>query len=329
LTILVTGATGFVGSALVRRLVAEGQRVRALVRRATGPANLEGVDCERYYGDLLDPESLKGALRGCSGLIHAAADYRLWVPDPDMMMVANVDATRTLMILALNAGVERIVYTSSVATLRVGRGRVADETSAAQVSDMIGAYKLSKFLAEEEVTRLVAKRGLPAVIVNPSTPIGPRDRRPTPTGRTILEAAAGRMPAYVDTGLNLVHVDDVAAGHWLAYQKGTVGERYILGGENLTLAEILREVAAITGRPAPRWRVPVLLALAYARIEERKARKAGTEPFATVDAVKMARKKMFFSSAKAERDLGYTARPAKEALADAVSWFRENGMLAG
>lgn len=327
MTILITGATGFVGSAIARRLVAEGETVRVIVRAGTDPANLAGLDVERYPGDLLDPETLKRALKGCSGLIHAAADYRLWVPDPDMMMCVNVDATRTLMLLALEAGVERIVYTSSVATLHVGYGGVSDESSVAGVDEMIGTYKLSKFLAEEEVSRLIAKRGLPAVIVNPSTPIGPFDRRPTPTGRMVQEAAAGKMPAFVDTGLNIVHVDDVADGHWRAFRNGTVGERYILGGENLTLQEILGIVAQICNRPAPKVKIPHRLILPFAFIAERLARRSGKEPFATVDGVKMSRKKMFFSSAKAERELGYHARPAREALADAIQWFRDHGML--
>jgi dihydroflavonol-4-reductase len=256
-----------------------------------------------------------------------AADYRLWVRDPAAMFAANVDGTARLMAAALAAGVERIVYTSSVATLGLRRdGTPADETTPSTLADMIGPYKQSKFLAEAAVRDLVASRGLPAVIVNPSTPIGPRDVKPTPTGRLVIEAASGRMPAFVDTGLNLVHVDDVAAGHLLAEARGRAGERYILGGENLSLANILREIARLSGRKAPTIEVPVaavwpvaVVAEAYGRITER-------EPFVTFDGLRMAKKKMFFTSAKAEGELGYRRRPAAQGLADAIQWFRQAGM---
>src|SRR5215469_14666035 len=250
---LVTGASGFVGSAVVRRLLAAGRRVRVLLRPSSERANVAGLDVDIRLGSLEDHASMRSALAGCGALFHVAADYRLWVRDPAAMHRANVDGTRALMEAALAAQVERVVYTSSVATLGLTRdGTAADETTPSTLADMVGPYKRSKFLAEEAVKELVRKKRLPAVIVNPSTPIGPRDVKPTPTGRLILEAAAGRMPAYVDTGLNLVHVDDVADGHLLAEARGAIGERYILGGEDLELGEILRRIARIVGRKPPR-----------------------------------------------------------------------------
>jgi dihydroflavonol-4-reductase len=243
------------------------------------------------------------------------------------MHAANVDGTRALMIAALAAGVSRIVYTSSVATIGLGKhGAPADETTPSTLDDMIGPYKSSKFLAEGAVDALIRERGLPAVIVNPSTPIGPRDVKPTPTGRLIVEAAAGRMPAFVDTGLNLVHVDDVAKGHLLAEERGRVGERYILGGENLDLAEILRRIAVIAGRKPPTVKLPIAAVWPVALAAEAVGRVTGREPFVTLDGLRMARHKMFFSSAKAARDLGYAARPAEAALRDAIAWFRQAGM---
>ncbi|HEX9569238.1 MAG TPA: hopanoid-associated sugar epimerase [Rhodospirillales bacterium] len=326
--ILITGATGFVGSAVLRRLLAAGHRVRALARPASDRRNLEGLAVEVAEGDLLEPSSLRPALEGCSGLFHVAADYRLWAPDPGPMFRANVDGTRMLLLAARDARVERIVYTSSVAALGVLPGdAVADEKTPVTFADMIGPYKQSKFLAEAAVRKLIEDEGLPVVIVNPSTPIGPRDIKPTPTGRLIVEAAAGRMPAYVETGLNVAHVDDVAEGHLLAFEKGRVGERYILGGENMSLQAILGAVAAAAGRRAPKLKIPhgAILPIAYAA--EAWARISGGEPFATVDGVRMARKKMYFSHAKAVRDLGYAPRPAGQALADAVRWFKDHGYL--
>jgi len=326
--ILITGATGFVGSAVLRRLLAAGHRVRALARPASDRRNLEGLAVEVAEGDLLEPSSLRPALEGCSGLFHVAADYRLWAPDPGPMFRANVDGTRMLLLAARDARVERIVYTSSVAALGVLPGdAVADEKTPVTFADMIGPYKQSKFLAEAAVTKLIEDEGLPVVIVNPSTPIGPRDIKPTPTGRLIVEAAAGRMPAYVETGLNVAHVDDVAEGHLLAFEKGRVGERYILGGENMSLQAILGAVAEAAGRRAPKLKIPhgAILPIAYAA--EAWARISGGEPFATVDGVRMARKKMYFSHAKAARDLGYAPRPAGQALADAVRWFKDHGYL--
>ena len=328
MTVLITGATGFVGSAVLRHLVAAGHLVRALVRPGSDRRNLKDVPVEIAVGDLNEPASLEPALAGCTGAFHVAADYRLWAPEPDDIYRTNVAGTTNLLRAAAAAGVTRIVYTSSVATLGHGRdGSSADETTPATIDDMIGPYKRSKFLAEAEVRRLANEDGLPVVIVNPSTPVGPRDIKPTPTGRMIVEAAAGRMPAFVDTGLNLVHVDDVAHGHLQAFEHGTPGERYVLGGEDMTLEAILGEIARITGRRPPRLRLPHDLILPIALAAEAWARLGGGEPFATVDGVRMARKKMFFSSAKAEAALGYSHRPAAQALADAVAWFGDNGYL--
>jgi dihydroflavonol-4-reductase len=328
--ILVTGATGFVGSAVVRKLIGRGLPVRALVRPASDRSNLDGLEIDIVEGDLLETATLKPALDGCSGLFHVAADYRLWAPDPEPMFRANVDGTRTILLAAGDCGVERIVYTSSVAVLgnRPGDG-VADEETPVTFKDMIGPYKQSKFLAEAEVRELIESKGLPVVIVNPSTPIGPRDIKPTPTGRMIVEAASGRMPAYVDTGLNVVHVDDVAEGHLLAFKKGVVGQRYILGGENMSLREILTTIARITGGKPPRVKIPTGAVLPFAYMAEAWARVSGVkEPFATVDGLRMAKKKMFFSHAKADRELGHAPGPAEQALSDAVQWFREHGYIA-
>jgi dihydroflavonol-4-reductase len=327
--VLVTGASGFVGSAVVRALLAAGRKVRVLLRPSSDRRNVEGLAVENRFGSLTEPASLAAALEDCGALYHVAADYRLWVRDPRTMYDVNVEGTRSLMEAALAAGVERIVYTSSVATLGWrADGRVADETTPSTLADMIGHYKRSKFLAEAVVRDLVQTRDLRAVIVNPSTPVGPRDVKPTPTGRVIVEAAAGRMPAYVDTGLNVVHVDDVARGHLLAEEKGRIGERYILGGENLTLGEILRLIAGIVGRRPPKIQVPAALVWPVAAVEETLGWLIGREPFATREGLRMARHKMFFSSAKAERELGYQPRPAREGLADAIAWFRQAGMAS-
>ncbi len=318
---LVTGASGFVGSAVARALLASGHSVRVLVRPTSAPANLAGLPVERVEGDLMRPASLRGIMADCDALFHVAADYRLWVPDPAAMFRTNVEGTRALMEEAMTAGVARVVYTSSVATLGLVPGGVADEETPVAYADMIGPYKQSKFRAEEEVCRLI-RLGLPAVIVNPSTPVGPRDIKPTPTGRLVRDAARGRIPAYVDTGLNIVHVDDVAQGHLLAHAHGRVGERYVLGGDNLTLEAILTLIAGMAGRKPPSLRLsrhllwPVAVAAqAYARLRPSAA------PLVTRDELRMASKRMFFSSAKAQRELGYAPRPAGEALADAVAWF--------
>jgi dihydroflavonol-4-reductase len=325
--VLVTGASGFVGSAVARALLAAGRAVRVLLRPASERRNIEELPVEIRTGSLEDGASLRAAVAGCGALFHVAADYRLWVRDPAAMYRANVDGTRALMEAALAEGVERIVYTSSVAVLGLkADGSVADETTPSSLADMIGPYKRSKFLAEEAVRELVRGKRLPAVIVNPSTPVGPRDVKPTPTGRMIVEAASGRMPAFVDTGLNLVHVDDVAAGHLLAEERGRAGERYILGGENLALKEILRRIAVLAGRKPPRLALPIAPLWPLALAAEAAGRVTGREPFVTRDGLRMARHKMYFTSAKAMRELGYRPRPVDAALADAIAWFRQAGM---
>ncbi len=320
----ITGATGFVGAAVARILLDKGHRLRALSRPRNDRRNLEGLDIDITEGDLGKPETYREALKGCQALFHVAADYRIWVPDPATMHRINVDGTHALMEAAASAGVERIIYTSSVATLGINKDSTpSNEDTPVTFADMIGTYKRSKFLAEQEVQRLIRHHNLPAVIVNPSTPIGPRDIKPTPTGRIIVDAMKGLIPAYVDTGLNIAHVDDVAMGHWLAFEHGKIGERYILGGENLGLGDILAIIAGIAGRKAPTIKLPreMLFPIAYAM--QGIARITGKEPFVTADALRMAKKKMFFSAAKAERELGYKARPAQAAIADAIAWFRE------
>jgi dihydroflavonol-4-reductase len=324
---LVTGATGFVGSAVARALLQQGHDVRVLARPGGDRRNLADLSVEVVEGSLEDASSLARAAAGCRYLFHVAADYRLWVPDPAPMYRANVEGTRVLLRGALDAGVERVVYTSSVATLGLVAEGTGDEETPSSFENMIGHYKRSKFQAEEVVRDLVERHGIPAVIVNPSTPVGPRDRKPTPTGRLIVEAARGHMPGYVDTGLNIVHVDDVATGHLAAAEMGRVGERYILGGQNMSLAEILAEVAQAAATRPPRMRVPYSVAYPAAIGAELVARLTGKEPFITFDGVRMARKKMYFNSAKAARELGYAPRPAHDAIADAVSWFKANGYL--
>jgi dihydroflavonol-4-reductase len=326
---LVTGASGFVGSAVARALLEAGYRVRTLVRSSSPRTNLAGLDVTVVEGDLRDAASLDRAVAGVRHLFHAAADYRLWVRDAREMIATNVGGTESLMRAALRAGVERIVYTSSVATLKVdARGTRGDESRPLAEADAVGAYKRSKIVAERLVERMVAQDGLPAVIVNPSTPIGPRDVKPTPTGRIIVEAASGRMPGFIDTGLNLVHVDDVAAGHLAAMNQGAIGERYILGGEDVGLGAMLAEIAAIVGRKPPRLRLPRTLVYPIAYAAEAVATITGREPFATVDGIRMAKNKMFFTSAKAERELGYRARPFRQGLEEAIAWFERAGYFA-
>lgn len=329
MTALVTGATGFVGAAVVRRLLARGETVRVMVRASSDRRNIAELPVETVEGDLNDPTTLPAALAGCRSLYHVAADYRLWIPEPAAMYRANVDGTCALIRSAMAADIERIVYTSSVAVLgRTPDGRPADEETPVTLDDMIGHYKRSKFLAEEAVRDLIETESAPVIIVNPSTPVGPRDVKPTPTGRMIVEAAAGRMPAYVDTGLNIVHVDDVAEGHLLAHDKGHIGARYVLGGEDMTLAEILGAIAGIVGRSPPKVRLPHNLILPIAFFAEAWARLFKTgEPFVTIDGLRMAKKHMFFSSAKAEAALGYKHRRPVDALRDAVAWFEDNGYL--
>lgn len=328
MTTLITGATGFVGSALARKLLARGETVRVLVRPTADRRNLEQIAVEIVAGDLTDPVSLAAAVKDCDTLFHVAADYRLWVPDRARMFESNVEGTRQLMRAAGEAGVRRIVYTSSVATLlpRPDRGS-AHEDDAGSATDMIGAYKQSKHAAEIVVREMIAGQGLPAIIVHPSTPIGPRDIKPTPTGKIVVDAASGRMPAYVDTGLNVVHVDDVAEGHILALERGRIGRNYILGSENVSLAAILTMVAELSNRRPPRIRLPHGLVMPIAGLAELGARVTGREPFATREAIKLARKTMFFTSERATQELGYRPRPAREAIADAIAWFREHGYV--
>ena len=324
---LVTGASGFVGSAVARALAARGFEVRALVRQSSPQQHLAGLDLEFVTGDLRDALSVRRAMAGARFVFHVAADYRLWARDPNEIVENNMSSTRIVMEEARREGVERIVYTSSVATLRTGpSGETFDESVNMEEHHAIGAYKRSKLLAERVVIEMAAQ-GLPVVIVNPSTPIGPRDVKPTPTGRLIVEAAAGRVPAFVDTGLNMVHVDDVAAGHLLALERGRVGERYILGGQNASLADILAAVAQQAGRRPPRLKLPRAAVYPVALAAEAVARRTGREPFVTVDGLKMSKNLMFFTTAKAERELGYKARPYAEGIRDAIEWFKRAGRL--
>jgi dihydroflavonol-4-reductase len=325
----VTGASGFVGSAVVGALVGAGYKVRALARPSSPRINLNVPGLEVIEGDMRDAPAVARAARGARYVFHVAADYRLWAPDPEEIVRNNKLGTRAVLAAAKEARVERVVYTSSVATLKVGtNGTPGDESQPLGEEAAIGAYKRSKVAAERLALAMVGEEGLPVVIVNPSTPIGPRDVRPTPTGRIIVEAASGRMPAFVDTGLNIVHVDDVAEGHLLALRRGGIGERYILGGENLTLAEILGQIARLTGRTPPRIRLPRAALFPFAYAAEAVARVTGREPFLTADGLRMARYRMYFTSAKANRELGFKTRPAVEALADAVAWFRRQGLIA-
>ena len=326
---LVTGATGFVGAAVARALLAEGWQVRALVRGGSDRRNVATLAVDQVVGDLTDAASVDRALEGCEAAFHVAADYRLWAPHPQELYRTNVEGTSYLLDAALRAGVRRIVYTSSVATVGLPPdGAPGAEDTPVGLADMIGHYKRSKFLAEERA-RAAAARGVPVVIVNPSTPIGPGDVKPTPTGQIVLDAARGRTPAYVDTGLNIVHVDDVAAGHLLAFHRGRIGERYILGGEDLTLRQILTSIAQLVGRSPPRIRLPHGAVLPVAYVAEIYAKLTGRPTRVTVEGVRMARKRMFFSSAKAVRELGYHWRPPGEAFSDALRWFEANGYLAG
>jgi dihydroflavonol-4-reductase len=325
---LLTGATGFVGSAVARALIARGHRLRVLARPASDRANLAGLAATVVEGDLTDPGSLARAVAGCDAVFHVAADYRIWVPDPAAMLRANVDGTVALMRASQEAGVARIVYCSSVAALGLNKdGAPADETTPVSEESIVGIYKKSKYRAEQAVLAM-AREGLPVVIVNPAAPIGPRDIKPTPTGRMIADTAAGRMPAYVETGLNVVHVDDVAEGHLLAYERGRIGERYILGSENLTMAQILALVDEATGRVQRRVRLSRKLLWPLAVACEGVARLGGPKPLVTTDDLRMASKLMYFSAAKARAELGFSPRPAREAIADAVAWFRAHRSVA-
>jgi dihydroflavonol-4-reductase len=325
---LVTGASGFVGAAVARALVDAGWEVRALVRPASDRTNLQNLPVAIAVGDLTVESSLAHALTGCEALFHVAADYRLGAPNPSQLYRTNVEGTRNLLSAAVQAGVKKIIYTSSVATMGIpADGTPGDERTAVSLEAMIGHYKRSKFLAEQVVLEAAAA-GVPAVIVNPSTPVGPGDVKPTPTGQLVLDAAAGRMPAYVDTGLNIVHVDDVAAGHLAAFHRGRNGERYILGGEDMTLQHILRYIARLVGRKPPRVRLPYAAVLPIAYIAEAISRVTGRSGRITLEGVRMSRKYMFFSSAKAVAELQYRWRPPTLAFDDAVGWFRERGLLS-
>jgi dihydroflavonol-4-reductase len=334
MTTLVTGASGFVGSHVARRLVEAGDSVRVLVRPSSNLQLLEGLAVERVEGDLRDAPSLDRAMHGVHRLFHVAADYRLWTRTPEELYKSNVEGTRSLFEAAVRAGVKRVIYTSTVATIAVpGRGdghsgSLPDEETQSSLGDMIGHYKRSKFLAEREALEFAAS-GLPVVIVNPTAPVGPGDCKPTPTGRIIVDFLNGKMPAYVDTGLNLVAVEDVAAGHLLAAERGRVGERYILGARNMTLKQILGALAAITGRRAPRIRLPHAVALAAGYADEWISRLAGREPQIPVEGVKMSRHRMFVESNKAERELGYAPGPVEAALERAVRWYEQRNYFPG
>jgi dihydroflavonol-4-reductase len=327
---LVTGATGFVGASVARALIAKGARVRALVRAGADRRNLEGIDVEVVPGDLRDRASLRAALAGCDALFHVAASYTLWARDPQDLYRTNVDGTRMLLEEALAAATPRVVYTSSVAVLAPPRAGEppADERAEPVFEQIVGHYKRSKYLAEKAVRELCAK-GLPCTIVLPSTPIGPRDVKPTPTGKIVVDFLAGRMPAYVETGLNVIDVEDCATGHLLALERGRPGERYILGNENMTLREILETLADLTGLPAPRWRIPHAVAWAAGACSTALARLTGRPPGIPLDGVRMSRKTMFFDPSRAIRELGLPVTPAREALRKAAVWFCREGYVPG
>jgi dihydroflavonol-4-reductase len=324
--VFVTGATGFVGSHVASALAERGADLRLLVRENSDLRNIGSLKADRVIGDLRDPASIEKAVAGCEIVFHVAADYRLWVRDPEQMYRANVEGTRTILESARNNRVRRVVYTSSVATMGfAANGNPANEDSPVALEGMIGPYKRSKFMAEQLAIE-AGRNGMDVVVVNPTTPVGEQDIKPTPTGRIIVDFLKRKFPAYVDTGLNLVDVKTCAEGHLAALDKGRSGERYILGGENLTLKQILDKLGAITGLPSPKVRVPYAVALAAGVVDEViTARIRGKEPRATVDAVRMSRKKMFVSSEKAQRELGWDTVPVDDALRRAVEWFRTNG----
>ncbi len=324
---LITGATGFVGTAVLRELLKKGHKVKALVRQSSVLDNLKNLDVETVKGDLKDRDSLKECLKDCKYLFHVAADYRLWIPKPEEIYQNNVTGTENLMEEVLNSEVEKVVYTSSVAVLgKPINGEVANEKTPVDVSQMIGHYKKSKFLAEEKVKELYKTKKLPVVIVNPAAPVGPRDIKPTPTGKMILDAAMKKIPAYLDTGLNIVHVKDVAKGHLQAFKRGKLGERYILGGENLTFKEILEIISSLCGHSPPKIRLPKKPLYPIGYLFEIFARLFNLKnPMLTVDMIRMAEKKMFFSSEKAKKELHYKYQTANKALKDAIQWFINNG----
>lgn len=330
MTVLITGATGLIGSRLVKILAEDGFSIKALVRDENRAQKLIPESVEFICGDLNDERALEEALRDCKYLFHLAADYRLWVPDPQVMTRTNVEGTRLLMQKALEAGVERVVYTSSVCVLGCNAdGSPADEDASSTVADMISPYKKSKFQAEKVVMEMISEQGLPAVIVNPSTPVGPGDSRPTPTGTMILNAARDGGLFYADTGLNVAHVDDIALGHLLALKNGKIGRRYILGGDNLSLKELFAMTAHVAGKPGPKFKVPQAIMYLAGFTGEMLARLGLIKnPVATMDSVRMASKQMYYTSDRAEKELGYTHRPAMEAVQDAVSWFKSRNMLS-
>jgi dihydroflavonol-4-reductase len=330
MTTLVTGATGFVGSHVARQIVNAGHSVRIFVRRNSNLMLLEGLSVERAEGDLLDRSSLERAMQGIRRVFHVAADYRLWARNPEEIYQSNVEGTRLLLEAARRAGVERVIYTSTVATIAVptADGRLPNEQARATLEQMIGHYKRSKFLAEIEAVK-AASAGVPVVIVNPTAPVGPGDWKPTPTGRFLLDFLNGKMPAYVDTGLNVVAVEDVAAGHWLAAEHGRIGERYILGGCNMTLKQVLEALGKIAGRPAPRVKMPHGVALAAGYADQWFSRLTGREPQIPLEGVKMSRHRMFVESDKAEKQLGYRPTSAEGALERAVRWYQEHGYVHG
>ena len=326
---LVTGANGFVGSAVVRALLRRGRAVRGFVRPDSDRGGLAGRDVELVEGDLRDGDALRAALNGIEDAYFVAADYRLWVRDPAALYAVNVDAAAQAVRLAAAAGVGRIVHTSSVAAIKPPTsGPPSDETTATSLKDLVGPYKQSKHLGEIAVMDMARETGAPVVVVNPSTPIGPRDAKPTPTGKAVLATARGDMPAFVDSGLNVAHVDDVAMGHILAARKGAIGERYILGGDDMTLADVFQIAAQAAGRGAPRMKLPHDLLWPVAAAGEIYSMIARKEPMLTFDTLRMSKKRMFFSCDKAKRDLGYTPRPGAQAIQDAVAWYREHGYLA-
>jgi dihydroflavonol-4-reductase len=322
----VTGATGFLGSHVARLLLAQGAELRLLVRPTSRLENVADLEAERIVGDLRDSESLMKGMRGCEFVFHVAADYRLWAPNGQELYNSNVEGTRNVLRAASETGVRRVIYTSSVATMGFGNnGRVTDESTPVTLSNMIGDYKRSKFMAERLVIE-AARGGQNVVMVNPTTPIGERDIKPTPTGQIVVDFLRRKFPAYLDTGLNLVDVMDCAQGHLLAMEKSVPGERYILGGENLTLKQILDRLAAVTGLPSPKVKLPYAVAYATGVVDTLVTGKIrNREPRVTLDSVRMGRKKMFVTSAKAERDLGWTPRPVDGALRRAVEWFQANG----
>jgi dihydroflavonol-4-reductase len=324
--IFLTGATGFIGHHVARTLAAQGAQLRLLVRKTSKLANLEGIAGETHVADLSEPETLRTGIEGCDAVVHVAADYRLWIPDPAAMYKANVDGTRELLRIAREAGVKRVVYTSSVATMHFGTdGTVSNEDTPVSLADMVGHYKRSKFLAELEAIK-AAQAGQQVIILNPTTPIGPNDAKPTPTGRIFVDFLNGKFPAYMDTGLNLVDVAEVASAHVAALKLGKSGKRYILGGENLTLKQILDKMSAITGIPSPTVEIPFAVAATYAFFEEwitGHIRKR--EPRATLEEVRMGRKKMYASSAHAQQELGFRIMPVNPAMCAAIEWFRTHG----